>query len=143
MIEMKHPITTCLWFDGQAREAAEFYCTVFSHAKITAVNPLVVTFEINGSRLMGLNGGPKYKFTEAVSFVVHCDTQEEMDYCWERLTEGGTENMCGWLKDKFGVSWQIVPTILGDLMREPEIAARVMKIFMNMRKPDIQSLQKA
>ena len=143
MIDMKHPITTCLWFDGRAREAAEFYCAVFRHAKITSVNPLVVTFEINGSRFMGLNGGPKNKFTDAISFVVHCDTQEEIDYCWYRLTEGGTESMCGWLKDKFGVSWQIVPTNLGDLMSEPETAARVMKIFRNMRKPDIQALQKA
>lgn len=140
---MKHPITTCLWFDGLAREAAEFYCTVFSHAKITSVNPLVVTFEINGSKFMGLNGGPKYKFTDAVSFVVHCDTQEEIDYCWERLTEGGTESMCGWLKDKFGVSWQIVPTILADLMNDPEKIERVTKAFLNMRKMDIQALQKA
>lgn len=143
MMEMKHPITTCLWFDGQAKEAAEFYCAVFSPAKITAVNPLVVTFEINGSKFMGLNGGPQYKFTDAVSFVVHCDTQEEIDYCWQRLTEGGTESRCGWLKDRFGVSWQIVPTILGDLMSDPEKVARVTQTFMNMRKLDIQALQNA
>ena len=92
---MTHPIYPCLWFDGQAKAAAEFYCSVFKNSKILADNPLVVTFELNGTKFMGLNGGPQFKFNEAVSFVVNCDTQEEIDYYWEKLTTGGQESMCG------------------------------------------------
>ena len=104
---------------------------------------MVVDFELNGRRFMGLNGGPHFKFNEAVSFVVDCDTQEEIDYYWNKLTEGGSESQCGWLKDKFGVSWQIVPTILKKLMSDPERSQRVMQAFMKMKKFDIKKLEEA
>ena len=99
---MNNSIFPCLWFDGQAKAAAEFYCSIFKDSKITADTPMVVTFELNGNKFMGLNGGPNFKFNEAVSFVVNCDTQDEIDHYWTKLTEGGQESMCGWLKDKFG-----------------------------------------
>ena len=137
---MNNSIYPCLWFDGQAKEAATFYCSIFPNSKITADNPMVVMFEINGKKIMGLNGEPRFTFNEAVSFVVDCDTQEEIDHYWNKLTEGGAESMCGWLKDKFGVSWQIVPTILGGLMSDPEKGPRVIQAFMQMKKFDIQKL---
>ena len=141
---MTKQIFPCLWFDGQAKAAAEFYCSVFKDSKITSESPLVVTFELNGSKFMGLNGGPQFKFDEAVSFVVNCDTQAEIDYYWDKLTaDGGQESMCGWLKDKFGVSWQIVPSILAELMSDPIKAERIMKAFMNMKKLDIEVLKNA
>lgn len=141
---MAHPITTCLWFDGKSKEAAEFYCSVFKESKITSVNPMVVTFELNGSKYMGLNGGPQFKFNEAISLVVYCDTQEEIDHYWEKLIAGGgNESMCGWLKDKFGVSWQIVPTILGKLMSDPEKGKRVMQEVLKMKKLVIKTLEEA
>src|SRR6478735_11348083 len=98
---MAHPIYPCLWFDGQAKTAADFYCSVFKDSKIIQENPMVVLFEINGGKFMGLNGGPHFKFNEAVSLVVNCDTQDEIDYYWNTLTKGGEESMCGWLKDRF------------------------------------------
>lgn len=140
---MTKPIYPCLWFDGQARAAAEFYCSIFKNSKIMADTPMVVTFEINGSKFMGLNGGPHFKFNEAVSFVVDCETQDEIDYYWGKLTEGGQESMCGWLKDKFGVSWQIVPTVLEQLLSDPTRAERVSKAFMQMKKFDIEKLKQA
>ena len=141
---MTKPIHPCLWFDGQAKAAAEFYCSVFKDAKITSESPMVVTFELNGTKFMGLNGGPQFKFNEAISFVVNCDTQEEIDYYWEKLTaNGGQEGMCGWLKDKFGVSWQIVPVNLAQLMSNREKVERVTKAFMNMKKLDIEALKNA
>ncbi len=140
---MKKNIYPCLWFNGQAKAAADFYCSVFNDSAIIQENPMVVLFEINGNRFMGLNGGPQFTFNESVSFVVNCDNQEEIDYFWEKLTEGGEESMCGWLKDKFGVSWQIVPTILGELMSNPEKSDRVIKAFMSMRKFDIEALKNA
>lgn len=144
MEKIANPISTCLWFDGQAKAAAEFYCTVFNDSKITGVTPMAVTFELNGNRFMGLNGGPQFRFNEAVSFVVNCNNQEEIDHYWEKLTaDGGNESMCGWLKDKFGVSWQIVPAILGELMTEPGKAQRVMQAVMQMKKLDMQKLQQA
>jgi predicted 3-demethylubiquinone-9 3-methyltransferase (glyoxalase superfamily) len=105
--------------------------------------PMVVNFELNGKKFMGLNGGPMFKFNEAVSFVVDCETQEEIDYYWSKLTEGGQESQCGWLKDKFGVSWQIVPTILGKLMSDPIKSPRVVAAFMQMKKFDIEKLVNA
>ncbi len=99
---MKHPLHACLWFDGQAKEAAQFYCSVFKKSRITHDTPMVVNFEINDQKFMGLNGGPQFKFNESVSFVITCETQEEIDYYWDKLTEGGEESMCGWLKDKYG-----------------------------------------
>jgi predicted 3-demethylubiquinone-9 3-methyltransferase (glyoxalase superfamily) len=141
---MIKPIVTCLWFDGQAKAAAEFYCSVFKDSKITSVSPMVVTFELNGTKFMGLNGGPQFKFDEAISFVVNCDTQAEIDYYWSTLTtDGGQESMCGWLKDKFGVSWQIVPANIAQLMSEPSKAERVVKAFMGMKKLDIEILKNA
>lgn len=138
---MKNPICVCLWFDGQATAAAQFYCTVFKDSQITNTNPMVVTFELNGNKFMGLNGGPHFKFNEAVSLVVNCETQEEIDYYWEQLTaNGGQESRCGWLKDKFGVSWQIVPSVMGKLMSDPGKAQRVMPVLMQMKKLNIEKL---
>jgi len=133
-------IYPCLWFDGNAKAAAEFYCSVFENSKITADTPIVVNFELTGKKFMGLNGGPMFKYNEAVSFVVDCETQEEIDYYWDKLTKDGQESQCGWLKDKFGVSWQIVPTILGKLMADPSKTQRVVAAFMQMKKFDIEKL---
>lgn len=140
---MKNPIYPCLWFDGQAKEAAIYYCSVFKNSKIVSENPVVVIFELDGKKFMALNGGPNFKFTEATSFVVDCETQEEIDYYWNKLSEGGSEGKCGWLKDKFGLSWQIVPVILGKLMSDPEKASRVMEAFMKLKKFDIEKLNQA
>ena len=130
---MTKEIYPCLWFDGQAQEAARFYCSIFKNSKIISDNQMVVMFELDRKRFMGLNGGPYYKFTEAVSFVVDCETQEEIDHYWTKLTaDGGEEGRCGWLKDKFGVSWQIVPTVLSKLMSNPDKAQKVMEAFMKM-----------
>ena len=141
---MKHPLRTCLWFDGKAKEAAEYYCSIFKNSKITSENPLVVTFEINGSKFMGLNGGPMFQFNEAVSMVVDCDTQEEIDYYWDKLTADGVlESMCGWLKDKYGFSWQIVPSMMGQLMSDPERGKRVMAEVLKMKKLDLKVMMEA
>ncbi|MBX2916666.1 MAG: VOC family protein [Cyclobacteriaceae bacterium] len=140
---MKNPIFPCLWFNGQAKAAATFYCEIFNNSKIIADTPMVVTFELDGRKFMGLNGGPQFTFNESVSFVVECETQAEIDHYWNRLTEGGSESMCGWLKDKFGISWQIIPTVLGDLMNDPVRAPRVVEAFMKMKKFDIDTLLKA
>lgn len=141
---MTHPLTTCLWYDGKAKEAAEYYCSIFKDSKITSENPLVVTFEINGSKFMGLNGGPMFSFNEAVSFVVNCDTQEEIDMYWNKLiANGGNESMCGWLKDKYGMSWQIVPASLGKLMSNPAKGERVMQALLKMKKLDLKILEEA
>lgn len=137
---MKTPLYPCLWFDGKAHEAAEFYCSVFDDSSIESVNPMVVIFQIMGQKYMGLNGGPVFKFNEAVSFVIDCETQEEIDYYWGKLTEGGEESQCGWLKDRYGLSWQVVPTILGKLMNDPQKAGPVMQAFLQMKKFDIQGL---
>lgn len=141
---MSNQIYPCLWFDGQAQEAAKFYCSIFKNAKITADNQMVVTFELNGKKFMGLNGGPQFKFNEAISFVVDCETQEEIDHYWSKLTAGGgSEGNCGWLKDKFGVSWQIVPTILPKLLSNPEKTTSVLNAYMKMKKFDIKALENA
>jgi len=137
---MTNPVYPCLWFDGKAKEAAEFYCAIFENSRIVSDTDLVVMFELNGKRFMGLNGGPMFTFSEAVSFVVECETQQEIDYYWEKLTDGGEESMCGWLKDKFGVSWQVFPAILNDLMADPEKAPKVMAKFGNIRKFEIDDL---
>jgi predicted 3-demethylubiquinone-9 3-methyltransferase (glyoxalase superfamily) len=142
-IPMKNSIHPCLWFTGNALEVANFYCAVFSNSKITVNTPMVVNFELNGQKFMALNGRVDFIFNEAVSFVVECDTQQEIDYFWTKLTEGGSESMCGWLKDKYGVSWQIVPRILGKLMTDQGRAQRVMMAFMQMKKFDIATLLNA
>lgn len=141
---MNKQLYPCLWFDGNAKAAAEFYCSIFKNSKITEDIPLVVRFELNGQKFMGLNGGPTFKFNEAVSMVVDCDTQEEIDHYWNSLTkDGGQESQCGWLKDKFGLSWQIVPSALGKLMSNPEKRERVMQAVMKMKKLDIKTLEEA
>jgi predicted 3-demethylubiquinone-9 3-methyltransferase (glyoxalase superfamily) len=136
-------ITPFLWYDNNAAEAAAFYTTVFKNSRILSSNPLVTSFELEGQQLLAMNGGPMYKLTEAFSLSVSCDTQEEIDYYWNKLTEGGKESMCGWLVDKFGLSWQIVPSMLGELMNNPETRDRVVKAFMSMRKFDIEALKNA
>lgn len=141
---MTEPIYPCLWFDGKAKEAASYYCSIFKNSKIVSENPMVVIFELDGKKFMGLNGGPMFKFTEAVSFVVSCKDQEEIDYYWNSLTaNGGEESQCGWLKDKFGMSWQIVPAVLGELMSNPEKGQRAMAALMKMKKLDIEKLKNA
>lgn len=140
---MIKPLYPCLWYDGNAKEAADYYCSIFKSSKITSENPMVVTFELNGFKFMGLNGGPHYKFSPATSFVVECDTQDEIDYYWEKLGDGGSYNQCGWLDDKFGMSWQIVPSVLSKLMSDPEKAPRVIEAFMQMSKFDIATLENA
>ncbi|MFN8265349.1 MAG: VOC family protein [Chitinophagaceae bacterium] len=137
-----NPLYPCLWFSNNALEAAQFYCSVFPNSKIISQNPIVVLFELNGRKFMGLNGGPKFEFNESVSFVIECESQEEIDHYWYKLTEGGSESMCGWLKDKFGISWQVVPIILGSLMNDPERGPRVMQAFLKMKKFEIEILQK-
>lgn len=156
---MKDQITPCLWFDHQAEEAARFYTSVFRNSKIDNISyygkegqeihgqkegaVLTVNFQINGQKFMALNGGPAFQINEAVSFVVNCDTQEEIDYYWEKLSAVPEVEQCGWLKDQYGVSWQIVPTILGELMSDAERAPGVMKAFLQMKKFDIERLKKA
>jgi len=141
---MAKPLVTCLWFDGQAEAAANYYCIVFKDSKITQVTPMVVTFELNGNKFMGLNGGPQFKFDEAISLMVNCDSQDEIDYYWNTfLNDGGTESVCGWLKDKFGLSWQIVPSNIGELMATPERAKRVMDAVMKMKKLDMKKMEEA
>ncbi len=141
---MTNQIYPCLWFDGQAKAAADFYCNVFKNSKITTDTPMVVNFELNGKKFMGLNGGPMFKFNEALSMVVECETQEEIDNYWNKLTaDGGQESQCGWLKDKFGFSWQIIPNIMSKLMTDTEKAPRVMQEIMKMKKIDIAKLVNA
>ena len=143
---MVNQLYPCLWFDGKAKEAAEFYCSVFKNSKITVDTPMVVNFEINGQKFMGLNGGPMFNFTEAVSFVIDCADQQEVDYYWNTLiADGGQESMCGWLKDKYGLSWQIVPVALGQLMSsgDQKKGGAMMQALMKMKKLDIAVLQAA
>ena len=139
-------ITPCLWFDNNAEEAIRFYTSVFKNSKIVHLHPVMSTFEIDGQRLMALNGGPHFKFTEAVSLFVSCDTQEEVDYYWDKLlSDGGQEQMCGWLKDRYGLSWQIVPAVLSTFMSDPDRkkGERVMQALLKMKKLDIESLRQA
>lgn len=150
-------ITPCLWFDDQAEPAARFYTSIFRNSGIDAISHygesgprptgtvMTVKFHLDGQEFLGLNGGPHFKFTEAVSFIVNCETQEELDRLWEKLSAGGAEVQCGWLKDKFGLSWQIVPTILGKLMSDPDPARgnRVMQAVLGMVKLDIRTLEEA
>ena len=150
-------LTTCLWFDGQAEDAANHYTSIFENSKLgkvgryTEAGPgpagsvLAVEFELNGQKFVGLNGGPQFTFNEAISFQVHCRDQGEVDYYWSRLSEGGEEGVCGWLKDKFGVSWQVIPTVLVDMIgdADPEKARRATEAMLAMTKFDIAALEKA
>lgn len=141
---MSKPMYPCLWYDNKAKEAAEYYCGIFKNSKIISENPMVVIFELNGQKFMGLNGGPEFNFTEAVSFVIECDTQEEIDHYWNNLTaNGGEESMCGWLKDKFGMSWQVVPGMLGQLMSDPERGQRAMQVVLKSKKLVIEEIKNA
>ena len=150
-------ITPYLWFDSQAEEAANFYVSIFNNSKIVNISRygeagpgpvgtvLTVSFELEGQEFTALNGGPAFKFTEAISFFVDCKSQEEVDELWEKLTEGGEEQPCGWLKDKFGLSWQIVPTVLIEMLNDPdpEKARRVTEAMLRMKKIDIPTLERA
>lgn len=144
-------ITPFLWFDGQAEEAMKFYVSIFKNSRIVNTMPgpdgkiMTGTFELDGRRFMALNGGPQFKFTEAISLFVSCETQAEVDDYWSKLTEGGKEIQCGWLVDRFGVSWQIIPTVLGKLLgdKDPKKAGRVMQAMLKMVKIDIVGLQRA
>ncbi len=157
MAEQK--IGVCLWFDNQAEEAANFYTSVFKNSVIENItrygtegkeihgrdagSVMTVNFQINGQPFTALNGGPIFKFNEAISFQVFCETQKEIDYYWDKLTEGGEEGQCGWLKDKYGVSWQIIPEILSKLLGDPERSERVTRAFLQMKKFDIALLERA
>ncbi|MES2353651.1 MAG: VOC family protein [Pseudomonadota bacterium] len=156
-------ITPCLWFDNQAEEAVDFYTSIFSNSKILKItrygeggkeihrkppgSVLTITFELDGQVFTALNGGPNFKFNEAISFQVYCETQEEVDYYWTKLSEGGDERaqQCGWLKDKYGASWQIVPSILPELIGDPDSkkSQRAMTALMQMKKLDIDKLKQA
>lgn len=138
-------ITPFLWFNNQAEEAATFYCSVFKNAKILNTSPMMCTFELEGQQLIALNGGPEYTFTEAISLFVNCETQDEVDYFWEKLSADPATEQCGWLKDKYGISWQIIPKILGQLLgdKDPVKAKRVMDAMLKMKKIDVLGLQKA
>ncbi|MEK7785660.1 MAG: VOC family protein [Chloroflexota bacterium] len=138
-------ITPFLWFDGRAEEAARFYTSIFKNSRIDSLSPMSATFHLDGQKFIALNGGPQFKFTEAISFFVDCRTQDEVDELWEKLSAGGEPGRCGWLKDKFGVSWQIVPSVLGDMLQDEdeEKSQRVMQAMLQMDKLDIARLQQA
>ncbi|CAG8872557.1 hypothetical protein PS726_03422 [Pseudomonas fluorescens] len=156
-------LTPCLWFEDQAEDAAKFYCSIFDHSKITGMthygnagfefhgrpegSVMTVSFELDGQSFTGLNGGPLFKFSEAISFQVNCQTQEEVDHYWGNLSAGGVPEaqQCGWLKDKFGLSWQIVPVAMMDMIKDPDTkkSQRAMAAMMQMKKLDIAALQRA
>lgn len=152
-------ITICLWFDHQAEEAANFYVSIFRNSKIEKIHRygkegfdihggkagtvMTVSFQLEGQPFTALNGGPVFKFTEAISFQKYCDTQEDIDYYWGKLAEGGIDGSCGWLKDKYGVSWQVIPSILPALLADPAKSAAVTKAFLQMKKFDLATLQNA
>jgi predicted 3-demethylubiquinone-9 3-methyltransferase (glyoxalase superfamily) len=160
-MHLGNKLVPCLWFDGQAEEAARFYASIFPDSKIGKISHyteagrevhgqppgsvMTVAFELAGQSFTGLNGGPHFKFNEAISFQVHCDSQAEVDHFWSRLSEGGQEVQCGWLKDKFGLSWQIIPTAMSELFADadPARAARAMQAMLNMKKLDINELKRA
>jgi predicted 3-demethylubiquinone-9 3-methyltransferase (glyoxalase superfamily) len=151
------PFTTCLWFDDQGEEAAQYYTSIFKNSRIDAVHRytsagprqegtvMTVDFELNGQKFLALNGGPEYSFTPAISLVVECADQAEVDYYWERLGDGGQEVACGWLQDKYGLSWQVVPTVLLEMMADPDPAkvARATAAMLTMKKLDIAELERA
>jgi predicted 3-demethylubiquinone-9 3-methyltransferase (glyoxalase superfamily) len=156
-------ITPNLWFDDQAEEAAKFYTSIFKNSSIGKItrygkegkeihgrpegSVMVIEFELEGQKFTALNGGPVFKFNEAISFIINCDSQQEVDHYWDKLTEGGDKKsqMCGWLKDKFGVSWQVIPVEMGKMLSDPDAgkSQRVMKAMLQMKKIDLQELRKA
>lgn len=153
------PISPCLWFNNQAEEAANFYISVFKNSKIESISyypkegfeehhqkegtVLTVVFQIHGQKFTALNGGEIFKFSKAVSFQVFCETQYEIDYYWEKLSEGGEEGQCGWIKGKYGLLWQIAPSILAELVSNPATTGKVVAAFMPMKKFDIETIKKA
>ncbi len=161
MVASFQEITPCLWFDTQAEEAANFYVSIFKDSRIVRIlrygeasheihgkpagSVMTVEFELNGQRFTALNGGPQFKFTEAISLQVDCETQEEVDYFWEKLTENGEEVACGWLKDKYGLTWQIGLTALGKMLGDPdqEKTQRVTNAYLRMKKLDLAALERA
>lgn len=158
MAKLEQRIFPMLWYDGQAEEAAKFYCSIFENSRVTKVSRygesgpgpkgsvMVAEFEIDGQKFTALNGGPQFKFNESVSFVISCQSQDEVDYYWEKLTaDGGQESMCGWLKDKYGLSWQVTPTRLLELVQSdnPAKSQRAMQAMMQMRKIDIAKIEEA
>ena len=158
---MIQKISPCLWFDNQAEEAVNFYVSIFKNTKIGNItrygeegakvsgrpkgSVMTVTFQLDGQEFMALNGGPHFQFTEAVSFIIHCASQEEVDELWEKLSDSGEKGQCGWLKDKYGLSWQIVPTVLSEMMQshDHKKTNRVMSTLLQMKKLDIKRLQEA
>jgi predicted 3-demethylubiquinone-9 3-methyltransferase (glyoxalase superfamily) len=150
-------ITTFLWYDTQAEEAANFYVSIFPNSKIVTVarygetgpgpagSVMTIAFELDGQKFIALNGGPHFKFTEAISMLIECKSQEEVDHYWTRLLEAGQESQCGWLKDKYGLSWQVTPSVLGELLAGPDRAKakRVMQAMLKMKKIDIDTLKRA
>jgi predicted 3-demethylubiquinone-9 3-methyltransferase (glyoxalase superfamily) len=154
---MKQKIVPNLWFDTEAEGAADFYTSVFDNSRIISVTHytesapreegmvMTVEFELDGQRFVGINGGPEFKFDEAISFAIECETQEEIDYFWAKLSEGGEEGPCGWLKDRFGLSWQVIPTGMDEVFADPdkERADRAMKALLGMRKLDMETLRSA
>ncbi len=150
-------ITPFLWFDGKAEEAMNFYVSIFKNSKVVSITRygetgpgpkgtvMTAAFQLNGQDFTALNGGPQFTFSPAISFVVNCETQQEVDELWEKLSEGGEKQVCGWLKDKYGLSWQVVPTVLIEMLqdKDPERADRVMKAMLQMGKIDIQTLKQA
>jgi len=154
-------ITPCLWFDNQAEEAAKFYASIFKNSKIGHMTPygeagakvsgrpkgsvMTVTFEIEGQEFVALNGGPHFTFSEAISFMVKCETQKEIDEMWDKLSQGGEKGQCGWLKDKYGLSWQIVSPVWDEMLRDKDVkkSERVMKAILQMTKPDIKTIKQA
>jgi len=148
-------ITTFLWFDNQAEEAAKFYVSIFKNSRLGGTTRysdagpmpkgtvMTVSFFLDGQEFTALNGGPLFKFNESVSFVVHCETQEEVDYYWDKLTAGGTPSQCGWLKDRFGLSWQVVPKPVLDLITDPAKAKKAMQAVFQMKKIDIRKVKDA
>ena len=161
MPRVAQKITPFLWFDSQAEEAASFYVSIFNHSRVVGItrydeasskasgqpegSVMTVEFELDGQVFTALNGGPLFKFTEAVSFAVHCKSQREVDHFWEKLSAGGEEGPCGWLKDRYGLSWQVVPTVLNEMLRDrdPEKRKRAMTTMLTMKKFDIATLKKA
>ncbi len=150
-------ITLFLWFDDKAEEAMNFYVSIFNNSKVVSVTRygdagpgpkgtvMTAAFQLEGQEFVALNGGPQFKFTEAISFVVNCETQEEVDKFWKKLSEGGEKSRCGWLTDKYGLSWQVVPTVLEEMLqdKDPEKSQRVMKAMLQMDKMDIKTLKQA
>ncbi len=154
-------ITPCLWFDDKAEEAVNFYVSILNNSKIGSItrygeegakvsgrpkgSVMTVTFQLNGQEFMALNGGPHFKFSEAISFLVNCETQQEVDELWEKISEGGKKGQCGWLKDKYGLSWQIVPSVLGEMFqdKDAEKSKKVMEALLKMGKIDIKTLKQA